>query len=497
MRRFHRLAPLWVALASFLLSVMVALFTPLPAPQFHDEFSYLLAGDTFAHGRLTNRPHRMWEFFETFQVIQQPTYMSKYQPGQGMVLALGQALTREPVVGVWISTALACAVLWWALTGFVPRRWATIGAFIAATHPLMLKWNWSYWGGAVALVGAALFVGGLARFPVRRLSSGVVVGAGIFILVITRPFEGAVLLILTVLLMRPPSPQPFHPPLRGDLGGRGGKSGALLAMMAALVGGIVWIGYYNWRLTGSAVRLPYVVYESTYAVNPPFLWMRGTHEDRGFRHDAMRRYYLEWELPQYRARVHQPIVKKLWDFVREYFYSAALILPVLLALRDPLGRRALVAAVIFTLIAFGNLWFFPHYAAPAAPVYLLIVVLGLRHLRALPGGRWLVRGVLALHVVACVVFIAGMDRTRDGWNYRRADFIEQVRKQERKVLVIVQPSPDSYTHNEMVYNDADIDASPVVWARDMGPGNNRELIDYFRGREVWLLREGAGMEPYR
>ena len=99
MRRFHRLAPLWVALASFLLGVILALFTPLPEPQFHDEFSYVLAGDTFAHGRLTNRPHPMWEFLETFQVIQQPTYMSKYPPGQGIVLALGQVVTREPIVG--------------------------------------------------------------------------------------------------------------------------------------------------------------------------------------------------------------------------------------------------------------------------------------------------------------------------------------------------------------------------------------------------------------
>jgi hypothetical protein len=489
MRRFHRLAPLWVALASFLLSVLVALFTPLPAPQFHDEFSYLLAGDTFANGRLTNQPHPMWEFFETFQVIQRPTYMSKYPPGQGVVLALGQLLTREPIVGVWISTAGACAAVWWALAGFVPRRWATIGALIAASHPLMLKWNWSYWGAAAAVVGGSLLIGGLPRLRTGRAWAGVAIGAGVFILLITRPFEGAILAILAALLLRPPSPRPSP-------GGRGDKSGAVLAMVAALVVGVVWIAYYNWRVTGSAVRVPYVVYESAYAVNPPFLWMRGTDPMKTFRHDAMRRYYLEWELAQYREQKHQPIARKLWDFAREYFYSVALVIPALLALRDPLGRRTLLVALIFTLVIFGSLWFFPHYAAPAAPVYMLIVVTGLRQLDVLPGGPWLARGVLALHLIASIAFIARMDRTRDGWNDRRAAFIELARQQGREMLVIVSPSPDSYTHNEVVYNDADIEASPVVWARDMGRENNRRLIDHFRGREAWLLREGEGMKPY-
>src|SRR5688500_4692979 len=160
MRRFARLAPLRVALAAMLATAVVAPTTPLPEPQLHDEFSYLVAGDTLARGRLTNPPHPRWEFFETFHVIHRPTYASKYPPGQGMMLALGQRVLGHPIAGVWISSALACAAIWWGLRGIVPNRWATLGALVAATHPLMLTWSLGYWGGAVPAAGGALVVGG-------------------------------------------------------------------------------------------------------------------------------------------------------------------------------------------------------------------------------------------------------------------------------------------------------------------------------------------------
>jgi hypothetical protein len=117
-----------------------------------------------------------------------------------------------------------------------------------------------------------------------------------------------------------------------------------------------------------------------------------------------------------------------------------------------------------------------------------------------PAGRFLVRAVpvicfalLPLRAAAPLLHIPLPPTVVHTWystdfhNLDRARVLAQLRAEPGRHLAIVRYRPDHEILEEWVYNEADIDGSEVIWARDMSAAKNQELIDYYKERRVWLV----------
>src|SRR5216684_2015122 len=267
---------------------------PVPVPGVHDEFSYLLMADTFAHGRLANPSHPLWISFETFHVNWLPQYASMYPPAQGFALALAQLL-GHPWIGVLLSGAAMCAAILWMLQSWFPARWAFLGAVLAALKfGIASYWMNSYWGGATAAIGGALVLGALPRIAKHsKIPDAILLGLGVAILANSRPYEGFLFCVpaaawfFWLLAVRTKSQQPLRARLRNVLA----PLGLVLVLTAA------FMGYYNWRLTGNPLLLPHVLNERTYHYRL-FLWDHHKPEVR-YRNQQFEDYYNGWERENY------------------------------------------------------------------------------------------------------------------------------------------------------------------------------------------------------
>src|SRR3989442_13731489 len=298
--RRRGLAVVVVGIAALALRAAVLAIEPIPQPAVHDDFSYLLMADTFAHGRVTNPTHPMWVHFESVTVIHKPTYCSVFYPAQGLFLALGQAIAGHPFWGLWLSVGLMCAAICWMLKGWLPSVWALLGGMLAVIRlGVFSYWTNSYFGGDVAAAGGALVLGALPRIKRhQRIRDALLMGLGLAILANSRPYEGLIFslpvgIALIVWMRRNKRATLARVAIRIVL-----PLGLVLTVTGA---GML---YYFRRTTGSPFRSPYFVYAQAYDPVPVFPW-QSIKPVPAYHHAALRNFYLGMPLAQYEfARSH-------------------------------------------------------------------------------------------------------------------------------------------------------------------------------------------------
>lgn len=468
-----------------------------------------MLADTLSHGRLINPAPPLYQSFETFHENMYPTYCSEYAPAQGFVLALGQKL-GSPWIGVLLSVSLMVGAFYWALRVWMPLRWAFLAAALVALKlGLTSYWMNSFWGGAVPALGGALALGGLGRIlKSPSVGGALALGLGIAVLSNSRPYEGMFFCLPVAAVFLWWLAGKTKPAVCWSV--RLYKVALPLALF--LAANFAFIGYYNWRLTGSPRTFALSLNQKFYDPSAMFIWQTPAppmpHNNPQFD-----QFYNHWQRNLY-DHTWKSLGKVSWRKIRVFpltylWWDLLLLVPAAYFLLKRRKLYPVFAALAFTLLAFFFLaWTLPHYVAPAVCAIFAVFVTAMRHLR-LYAPRGLAFGlllsrliVLGLVLQTANAVVAGNEDSLGFGGVRmegRLAFIQKLKAIPGKHLVFVRYSKNHDVHGEWVYNDADIEGSAIVWARELDAAQNRKLIEHFRDRHAWSVEADrflSSPQPY-
>ena len=489
-----------LALASIGLRLALAPWLGTPDPVVADEFSLIFQAETMQHGHLAN-PGDVTPDFEAVYVLLRPTYASIYPVLRSFPILLGLLIGIGAWGGVLLSvTALVLAVYW------MVRQWVNDQAALLAAAIVIVRfglfslWVNSYFGSAFTALGGVLLLGGYRAVTVRpALSGGIAVGAGVAILLTTRPYEAlfyAAPFLIALLVHVALAPGAMRQALVAP---------ALAA--AALIGlGLGCTVASNSAITGNFKTFPYNLYRQTSSLAPAWLISKPVPiVGPGPRYDVTRRF-LAFEYEKYQAYRQHLMATETARF-RNYwlFYVGfALTIPFVFGL-CALRRHTVVLASAGTLAAALSIetWTFAHYAAPGFGFFMLAIAQGFAAMRQRAAvWTWLGRMLVLALLLGCLIplrqtFSGGDDFApwaNNGFNtpccwLRPRSVPDQVKRVVEQTpgrnLVMVDSGPRA-PYAILIANDpVPSEARTVLVNAD--PLYDKVAMARFPARHVWIL----------
>ena len=491
---------------------------PVPAPSGADDFSYILLGDTLRHLRFANPTPPLHEFFESTFILLEPAYSSIYPLGQGSALAIGKIAFGHFWIGVVFSTGALSALCYWMLRAWTTAVWAFLGGlFAAAEFGPLNQWMNSYWGGTLSAAAGCLVFGALPRFrQSARMRDGVLLGLGLALEWLTRPFEFCFLLLSTAIFVAPI--------LRHRAEWRRlarPSAAALLVLLSAAALTLL----QNKAVTGNWATLPYALSRYQYGVPTTLTFQPNPIPHRALTPEQELDYKAQSAIHGDGKETAAAYFARFTFRLRylRFFLFAPLYVAVAIFVVTIRGFHPFWVVLTILLFLLGTNfypYFYPHYIAATTCLFVLASVEGLARVSTLRiGGQNVGRRVAQALILVCgAQFLFWYDvhlyRGEELWplaNYETWDYINfgdfsgrntvdsQLAAAGGKQLVFVRYWP-RHRFEEWIHNDADMKAANIVWACDLGTAENEKLLRLYPDRGAWLLEPDAQpprLQPYQ
>jgi hypothetical protein len=348
----------------------------------------------------------------------------------------------------------------------------------------------------VPAAGGAIVFGAAPRLlRDAKLRDGVILALGLLVLANSRPADGAITSLAAAAYL---AFGLWQQPRR--------LARPAAAAVATLALGAVAMAGYNNALTGHWWLHPYVHHENMYAAQPIFLLQeRQADAEPEFRHEELKRLHTGADKPS-AANPGSAFSSSSARRIRNFFAGRGLVVAWLTGALIGLARAEgimLVGSLALATLALALLHFFQiHYAATITGPVFALIAMGLERIDAIGRNGRRIGSAFCLAVLATVPWAFYVEirhlplvHTAFGYDpfyFRRRVVVEKLKATPGTDLVVVSDGPGHSLHRDWVYNDADIDAADIVWARDMGAERNREILDYYPDRVKWRLRDGFG-----